>query len=404
VYEQVYEYGRNRTGPKAHTRTRTPTRQSREVDGAEHRPTGEDPEYLSRQLITYIGNKRALLEQIEAAVREVKRSLGKNRIRFFDLFSGSGVVSRLLKAHSSLVVSNDIEPYAAVISRCYLQNRSAVDLDGLSELVEDFNRRVLTEPLPKGFFEELYAPHDEERITKEDRVFYTKSNARRIDNYRRLIETAPAEWRDLLLGPLLSEASIHANTAGVFKGFYKNRHTKVGQFGGSGSDALTRIMGDIELRPPVLSDHECDYRVLREDASTAARNVGGVDLAYLDPPYNQHPYGSNYFMLNLVAGYRRPTDISRVSGIPRDWQRSDYNIKSRSLALFTGLVDTIDAPFLLVSFNNEGFITPREMDALLRRVGEVKTVEMRYNAFRGSRSFANRPIHVTERLFLVRRK
>ena len=74
----------------------------------------EDPNYLSEQLITYIGNKRALLGQICKAVMYVKKRTGKEHLRVFDAFSGSGVVSRFLKAHASLIVSNDFEDYAAV--------------------------------------------------------------------------------------------------------------------------------------------------------------------------------------------------------------------------------------------------------------------------------------------------
>ena len=74
----------------------------------------ENPEYLSRQLITYIGNKRALLGQIGGAVEQVKRRLGKDRLRVFDAFSGSGVVSRYFKAHASLLISNDLEQSYAV--------------------------------------------------------------------------------------------------------------------------------------------------------------------------------------------------------------------------------------------------------------------------------------------------
>ncbi len=363
----------------------------------------EDPEYLSRQLITYIGNKRALLHQIGGAVEEVKRRLGKDKLRVFDAFSGSGVVSRYLKQHASLLVSNDIEGYAAVVSRCYLRNRSTVDFAALAQVVELLNRRVETESLPPGFIEELYAPRDEAAIAKDDRVFYTRSNARRLDNYRRMIDSAPAELRDLLLGPLLSAASIHANTAGVFKGFYKNRHSQIGQFGGSGSDALRRIMGQIRLEVPVLSRFECDHLVLQEDANAVAPRLKGLDLAYIDPPYNQHPYGSNYFMLNLLVYYQRPTHVSRVSGIPTDWRRSGYNVRSRSYVLLRDLLHSIDAPFLLVSFNNEGFIPPEEMLGMLRTLGCVEVIAARYNAFRGSRNFNNRPIHVTEQLFLVER-
>lgn len=367
-------------------------------------PIGEDPDYLSRQLITCIGNKRALLGHIGRAVERVKRRLGKTRLRVFDAFSGSGVVSRFLKAHASLIVSNDLEEYAAVAARCYLRNRSTVDLPAISGVVADLNAGVAASMLPPGFIQEMYAPRDESCITKEDRVFYTQDNARRLDDYRRLIDSVPSDMREMLLGPLLSNASIHANTAGVFKGFYKNRRTRVGQFGGSGSDALARIMGRIELEPPVLSRFECDHEVLQEDANMVARRLGPLDLAYIDPPYNQHPYGSNYFMLNLLVRYERPRHTSRVSGIPADWRRSGYNVRAQSLPLLKQLLDSIDAPFLLISFNNEGFIPPESMRAMLDDLGTVDVIETPYNAFRGSRNFDHRPIHVTEQTFLVERK
>ncbi len=363
----------------------------------------EDGDYLSRQVITYIGNKRALLGQIGQVVDGVKRRLEKERLRVFDVFSGSGIVSRYLKAHASMLISNDIEDYAAVVGRCYLRNRSTVDLQEITEMVDEMNRRVEDESLPLGFIEELYAPRDEERITTEDRVFYTRDNARRLDGYRRMIDTVPEDVRELLLAPLLSQASVHSNTAGVFKGFYKNRDTKIGQFGGTGSDALVRIKGKIVLEPPILSRYECDCEVLQEDANDAARRVEDLDLAYIDPPYNQHPYGSNYFMLNLLVRYERPEKMSRVSGIPTDWQRSGYNVRAKSLPLMRDLLNGLDAKFLLVSFNNEGFITTEEMRGLLKEIGSVEVLEMPYNAFRGSRNFNNRPIHVTEQLFLVER-
>ena len=367
-------------------------------------PIDEDPAYLSTQLITCIGNKRALLGHIGLAVERVKRRLGKDRLRILDAFSGSGVVSRYLKAHASCLVSNDLEDYAAVISRCYLRNRSAVNLAALADLVAELNQRVATANCPSGFIQDLYAPKDETRIAKEDRVFYTRDNARRLDAYRGLIEEAPSAMRDLLLGPLLSEASIHANTAGVFKGFYKNRHTGIGQFGGSGSDALFRIKGQISLDIPVLSRFECECEVMQEDANRAARLVGGFDFAYIDPPYNQHPYGSNYFMLNLLVSNRRPTHISKNSGIPADWRRSGYNSRQKAAPLLRDLLQVVDAKFLLISFNNEGFVSPETMRAMLDEIGMVEVIEAPYNAFRGSRNFNTRSLHVTEFLFLVERR
>ena len=364
----------------------------------------EDPRYLSQQLITYIGNKRALLNQIGIAVHRVKQRLNQDKLRVLDAFSGSGVVSRFLKAHSSMLISNDQEDYAAVIGRCYLRNKSTVEIADLSAIVANLNARVTSEQLPPGFIAELYAPNDESNITASDRVFYTINNARRLDNYRRLINDTPNDVQDMLLASLLHQASVHANNAGIFKGFYKNRHTGIGQYGGTSHDALTRIKGQIQLEVPLLSQHECSYEVTQQDANVLAPQLSNLDLAYIDPPYNQHPYGSNYFMLNLLVNYKKPTQISRVSGIPTDWQRSSYNIRAQSLPLLKQLLVTTDARFLLVSFNNEGFIKPDEMQDMLRQIGLVETLQIRYNTYRGSRNLRNRETHVTEQLFLVTKR
>jgi len=364
----------------------------------------EHSDYLSKQLITYIGNKRSLLRHLDKAVFRVKERLGKSRLRIFDAFAGSGVVSRFFKRHADLLVSNDLESFAAVAGRCFLRNRNSVNLEHLRNVVDDLNERVDRTGFAPGFIEELYAPRDESNITINDRVFYTPGNARRLDNYRRLLDGVDPASRDLLLGPLLSEASIHANTAGVFKGFYKDRTTGIGKFGGSQGDALARITGRIHLDVPVLSRFECDIEVHQQDANVLVGQLRGLDLAYFDPPYNQHPYGSNYFMLNLLVEYKKPPHVSTVSGIPTDWQRSDYNVRSACLHRLADLIRAVDASFILVSFNDEGFIAPAEMRRLLTSIGKLEIIEVPYNTFRGSRNLRGRRIHVTEQLFLLERR
>ena len=361
----------------------------------------ENPDFYTRQLITYIGNKRALLGPIGVALGRVKRRLGRDKLRILDAFAGSGVVSRYFKASSSYLASNDLEEYSAVVAKCFLANRSQVDEVALRGIVDDFNCRVETTRMTLGFIQELYAPRDDDNISASDRVFYTSENARRLDDYRRLIGDAPAEFRNLLLGPLLGLASVHANTAGVFKGFYKDRVTGLGRFGGSGADALSRIRGCIKMATPSLSRFECNYEVFQEDANSLARKAKGLDLAYLDPPYNQHPYGSNYFMLNLLARYVKPTQVSTVSGIPTDWSRSGYNVRAKSLPLILDAVEAVDAPFVILAYNNEGFVDTNELFAALLNLGRVDVIATAYSAFRGSRNLHDRPTHVTEQLFLI---
>ncbi|MEL6183672.1 MAG: DNA adenine methylase [Myxococcota bacterium] len=362
---------------------------------------GADAPWLTAQLVTYLGNKRALLGPIGEGLARVRRRLGGRRLRGLDAFAGSGAVSRLLKESCHALVSNDLETYAGVLGRCFLANRSSVDQAELESWISELNRWVAEEPLPRGFIADLYAPRDDTAIAPGERVFYTSDNARRLDDYRRRIEGAPRELRDLLLGPLLVAASIHANTAGVFKGFYKDRTTGLGRFGGTGQDALSRIRGRIELRAPLLSEIEADVEVTTLDANALVRERGEFDVAYLDPPYNQHPYGSNYFMLNLLVDYVRPEGISQVSGIPPNWQRSAYNRRRQASSALEDLLGHLDARFLLVSYSDEGFVPSSEMRALLEGRGRVEEFKTSYPAFRGSRNFERRSLSVTEHLFLV---
>ncbi|MCL2600485.1 MAG: DNA adenine methylase [Treponema sp.] len=360
----------------------------------------EKKEYLGRQLITYLGNKRALLDFIGEGIEKVRRRTGKARLKIFDVFSGSGIVARYCKRFSELLVVNDLERYSAAINGCYLSNESEIDLALLRECHGELVGRA-GRGLTRGIISELYAPSDSENINPGERVFYTARNAMYIDTIRQAIDELPAGARKYFLAPLLSEASIHVNTAGVFKGFYKNKSTGVGQFGGKSRNALERITGNIELPFPVFSNFDCETVICNGDANRIIGTVPEVDLAYLDPPYNQHPYGSNYFMLNVIHDYRFPEKISQVSGIPENWNRSDYNKGNKALESLTELVANIKAKYVLVSFNSEGFIDIGRMKEMLGKIGSVETLETRYNAFRGSRNLSGRGIYVKEYLFLL---
>ena len=360
----------------------------------------EKREYLTRQLITYIGNKRALLTFIGEGIRKVQKKFGKRKLKMFDVFSGSGIVARYFKQFSELLIVNDLEKYSSIINECYLSNEDELNTFLLwkyyKEIVEEADNH-----LERGIIAELYAPKDDKDIQPDERVFYTSRNAMYIDTVRQLIESIPKEHQKYFLAPLLSEASIHANTSGVFKGFYKNKETGIGQFGGINQDALFRITGDIELPFPVFSNFSSDTIICNGDSNKIIQVLPEVDVAYLDPPYNQHPYGSNYFMLNVILDYQRPENTSKVSGIPENWNRSNYNKENHALKALTELVENIKAKYVIISFNSEGFIGIEQMKNMLRSIGRVQVLEIKYNTFRGSRNLNNREIHIKEYLYLL---
>ncbi|ASM40466.1 DNA adenine methylase [Campylobacter sp. RM12327] len=361
----------------------------------------ENNSFLTDQIITYLGNKRSLLNFIESGINIAKNELNKKKLSCVDIFSGSGIVARFLKAHSNFLVANDLELYSKIINECYLTN---VNLELQKDI--DINFKILNknikENLQPGFISELYAPKNDDFIKKSERVFYTKYNANFIDTARREISKIPNDIQKFFLAPLLYLASNHTNTSGVFKGFYKDKNG-IGKFGGSGQNALKRICHKMELIKPIFSNFSCDFNVYQKDANTLAKELDSFDICYIDPPYNQHPYGSNYFMLNLIASYQRPQEISEISGIPKNWNRSDYNKKAVAKEVFCDLIEHLKAKFILVSYNNEGIISKDEFIGTLKKFGKVKILEQEYNTFRGSRNLNSRDIYVKENLYILRK-
>lgn len=360
----------------------------------------EEEGYRQTQLITYLGNKRKLLPFISQGIKAVQERLGRQKLRCLDAFAGSGAVSRLLKSVASELYSNDLEAYAGVLARCYLANRS--ELPELGEPHAQLLQSIEQQWAP-GFITELYAPQDDTRIRPGERAFYTRRNAIYLDTARRAIGHLPEQLRPFFLAPLLYEASVHTNTGGVFKGFYKNARG-IGQYGGQTRQALARILGEIELRLPIFSRYECPYTVMQGDAAASARRLPELDLAYLDPPYNQHPYGSNYFMLNLLTHYERPTEISRVSGIPREWNRSAYNTRPGVQAALCELLTALPSKYALLSYNSEGLLSIAEITEIAQADWKVSVLEQNYATYRASRNLNARSLTVKEHLLILERK
>lgn len=358
--------------------------------------------FFSSHLITYIGNKRRLLPFLYQGFSRIRDRIGKDKLVIFDGFVGSGASARLLKAFARELHVNDLEDYADTVNRAYLANKSDVDLGKLTEYIDWLNDNKLKEKVRRiGFIEQNYAPKDDSNVKQGERVFYTNINARIIDNVRLLIDEIPEPYRTLALASLLVRASVHTNTSGVFKGFHKRNG--IGHFGGQGENALTRIKQEISLDIPIFSDFECDVFVHKQDINKLVRNskLPDFDLVYYDPPYNQHPYGSNYFMLNLINNGKEQEIQDGVSGIAKDWNKSAYNKRKKAEDAMDNLLRETRARFIAVSYNDEGIIPIENFKQILSRYGRWELMEQDYNTYRGSRNLCDRSIKVKELLWIL---
>lgn len=329
---------------------------------------------------------------------------------FFDPFAGSGVVSRFAKTLGFRVIANDWEPYSETINKAYISTNQPPafrSLGGMAAAIDKLNE--LSGEV--GYIASHYCPAREDTYdTVRERMFYTPHNGRRIDAVREQI----FRWRQdnvideaeeaCLLAPLIYQASYCSNTSGVFKGFHKG-------WGGSTQTAWYRIKSKLTLREPVLFDNGLQNLVFREDASALADRIT-CDIAYLDPPYNQHQYGSNYHLLNTIALWDKPEIPPHISdngardkaAIRKDWRtlrRSPYCYTSTALEAFRDLVMRLRAGHLLVSYSTDGIIGVEDLLRTLAERGALRIVRRQYKRYRVSSQRPSPRPHTVEFVAIV---
>ena len=349
-------------------------------------------EYVFSQLIPYIGNKRKLLDLIHQAIKLTNIEDGT----FVDLFSGSTVVSRFAKKLGFRVLSNDWEPYSEQIAMGTVVLNEIPKFENFGGSKEVFE--ILNNAIPvEDYVTKHLCPTDDQNLNHEkDRLFFMRKNGMKIDAMRELISKWVEEEKitemefSYLMASFMYSASYVSNTSGLFKGFHRG-------WGGSNGTAQYRICSDIILRPPLLFNNEKENISTREDAGILVKKLPGIlgdipDIIYLDPPYNQHPYGSNYHVLNSITLWDKPKFPEKItrgtkSAIRLDWRterKSAYNSRLKAVQEFKILIEDISSKFILTSYSTEGNIPLEEMMKILGAKGSLNVVKREYVRYRVS--------------------
>lgn len=312
-------------------------------------------------MIKYLGSKRLLVPGIVA----VARALGGVRTAV-DLFSGTSRVGHGLKAAGFQVLANDHNAYAEVLARCYVQaDRERVVADA-ERWIQGLNRL----PGDPGWFTAHYG---------ESARFFMPRNAARIEAVRKRIAAGVMageighELEGVLLTSLMEAADRVDSTTGVQMAFLKKW--------------APRALGEFQLRLPDIlppAPHGSG-RSHMLDALDAAKQLRG-DLVYLDPPYNQHKYLGNYHVWETLVRWDQP-EVYGIVNKRADCKerRSPFNSRPGILPAMEQLVASVDANYLLVSFSDEGLLSPDELRGLLARRGDVHVFSREYDRYVGAR-------------------
>ena len=305
-----------------------------------------------RAVIKYLGSKRTLAPVLgEMAVAAGARSA-------LDLFTGTTRVAQEFKRRGLAVVAADLASYSAVLSDCYIAtDADGVDLDALDAELARLDRTEGT----RGYVTETFC---------ERARFFQPKNGRRIDAIRDAIERdhpPGSPLRPVLLTSLMLAADRVDSTTGVQMAYLKKW--------------APRSHADLALRRPVLLSGP--GTTVRGDAMVVVDEVPPVDLAYVDPPYNQHRYFANYHIWETLVRWDAPEHYGiACKRVDVRERRSVFNSRRTMAPALADLLGRLRAEVVVVSYNDEAWVGPEEMTGFLRDAGHEEVAMLAFDSKR----------------------
>ncbi|MHB1146754.1 MAG: DNA adenine methylase [Lutibacter sp.] len=312
--------------------------------------------------MNYIGSKHKLSSFLKDAITE---TVGKDlsNLVFCDLFAGTGSVGRTFKPIVKQVIANDVEFYSYVLNRNYIGNHQSMIFE---ERINFLNNLKESE----GFVFHNYSENG-----KEGRLYFSTENGKKIDAIRQQIEI----WKNtdeitedayyFLLASLIESADKVANTASVY-GAYLKKIKKSAQ-------------KELILKPALFTLNSHKHQVFNADSNTLIKKIKG-DILYLDPPYNERQYGSNYHLLNTIAKYDS-FEPQGKTGL-RNYYRSAYCKKNEVKNSFEELIKNANFKYIFLSYNNEGLMTEDEVKSVMSTYGKYGLKTTDYQRFKADKT------------------
>jgi adenine-specific DNA-methyltransferase len=296
-------------------------------------------------VIKYIGSKRRLVP----VLGEMLAASGATSA--LDLFTGTTRVAQEFKRRGAHVTAVDTARYSEVFAKCHIETDAAtVNKDDLREALAYLNQL----PGEAGYFTDTFCIQSR---------FFQPFNGERVDAVRTTLE---ADFKGSELYPLLLTALIYAadrvdSTTGLQMAYVK--------------EWAPRSFNPLELREPEL--HFGPGRAVRGDATALAGALGEFDLAYLDPPYNQHRYFTNYHVWETLVAWDAPEHYGvackRVDS-REPHTKSVFNQKRGMPPALQAVIKAVKARVVILSYNDESWATLDELAEWCSVHGHVQTL------------------------------
>lgn len=313
----------------------------------------------------YLGNKTKLMQWIAELIE--KNTDGTS---FFDVFAGTGAVSKFLLPNYQKIILNDFLYSNNAIYQGFFSNESYSE-EKIKEYAAKF-QAIKKTTLDDGYFAENYG----------DR-FFSREDSKIIGEIREVLEWSTdlnEKEFSILLASLIYSVDKIANTVGHYDAYRKKVEIQ-NKF-------------KFELINP-LDTREKEIIIFQKDANELAKQVK-ADVAFIDPPYNSRQYSRFYHVLEQLVKWNKP-ELFGVAMKPKEENMSEYSRVAAPRA-FDDLVKKLQVNYIVVTYNNtytskssssKNKITHDEIENSLNEVGKTKSFELPYKCFNAGKTELN---------------
>lgn len=323
--------------------------------------------------MNYIGSKLSLLQFIEEAMDNVVKT---DVHSLLDIFGGTNAVASYFKTKNLDIYVNDIQYFSYVNAKAIIENNHPLTFETLKKAgIADPFEYLNNLKGRKGFIYKNYS-FEGTKEKEHQRMYFSDENSKLIDAIRLKIRlwqrNALIDEKEYyyLLACLIEASDKVANTASVYEAFLKKIKT---------SAQKRMILRPLDLN--IVSQGEHMYLAFNEDAKELLSHVKG-DILYMDPPYNNRKYDTNYHLLETIALYDSPK-IKGKTGVRVELnKRSKFCVKNEAADYLEELIKTAQFRYIFLSYNDEGIISLDEIEKIMSKYGTYSRYEKKYKRFK----------------------
>lgn len=310
----------------------------------------------------YIGSKAKLINWIMDTIKNETDNVHS----FFDVFAGTGVVTKAALANFDYVFTNDFLHSNNIIYKAFFSDGEYDELK-IGDFLDRYNE-IDPNSIPENYFSINFGgKYFEHEVAKL--VGYIRQD---IEDKK---ESLTEKEYCILIATLIYNIDKLANTVGHFEAYIKKpiKHQS------------------LKLRMIEAESYD-NIEIFKQDSNLLAKGIA-ADIAYIDPPYNSRQYCRFYHVYETLVKWDMP-QLYGVALKPAPENMSLY-CTSRAVDAFEDLIFSLNVKYIAVSYNNtynskssssENKITLEQLKNVLEKCGPTHMYECSHRFFNAGKT------------------